>query len=262
MYALPKRAYTFCLRRFADSELSRRAIPWFVRHYNIELCDVAGDLADYRTLGEFFARKLRQGARPIEGGIASPTDGLVQEIGRLTEDRQLHVKGSLFDLARLVQDPRLTEELAGGHVVTVYLSPRDYHRIHAPVPCRPVRVWRIPGALFPVNPASTRAVPGLLAKNERVVTYFSSPLGPFAMVMVGACGVGTIRLRYAASSGRQLRLLPGRAFQRGEEIGHFALGSTVLILFPPSWDLNWAVAVGHHVRMGQTLAMLSLDRNG
>jgi len=258
LYAFPKRAYTFCLRRFVDSGISRRAIPWFIRHYNIELRDVAGDLSDYHTLGEFFARKLRHGARPIEDGVTSPTDGLVREVGRLDGCHRLWVKGALFDLVQLVQDDRLAEELSGGYVVTVYLSPRDYHRIHAPVDCAPDRVWRIPGSLFPVNPASTRAIPGILARNERIVTRFSSPMGPFAMVMVGACGVGTIRLRYAVSRGGRLKLIPGQVYQRGEEIGHFALGSTVLVLFPPTWGLEWSVEVGDHVRMGQSLATVSM----
>lgn len=248
-----------CLRRFVGSALSRRAIPWFIRHYNIELRDVAGDVSDYRTLGEFFARQLRQGARPIEDGITSPTDGLVREIGRLDGHHRLLVKGALFDLTQLVQDPHLAEELSGGHVVTVYLSPRDYHRIHAPVDCRPERVWRIPGKLFPVNPASTKAIPGLLAQNERVVTRFSTPMGPFAMVMVGACGVGTIHLRYAASRGGRLELMPDRAYRRGEEIGHFALGSTVVVLFPPFWELKWTVQPGEGVRMGQKIAVVSMD---
>ncbi|MDI9259959.1 archaetidylserine decarboxylase [Alicyclobacillus sendaiensis] len=262
MYAFPKRAYTFCLRHFVDSEISRRAIPWFIRHYNVELREIAKDLSDYRTLGEFFTRQLRLGARPIEDGITSPTDGLVQEVGGLEGGRRLFVKGSLFNLRQLVQDDDLAEELLGGQSVTVYLSPRDYHRIHAPVECAPEQVWRIPGSLYPVNPAATRVMPGLLARNERVVTRFSSPWGPFVMVMVGACGVGTIRLRYAVNRGRQLNLIPGQAYRRGEEIGHFALGSTVLVLFPSSWALEWSVAVGDHVRMGQNLAKIAMDRKG
>lgn len=259
LYAFPKRAYTFCLRRFVDSGISRRAIPWFIRHYRIELGEVAGDLSDYRTLGEFFARRLRHGARPIEKGVTSPTDGLVREIGRLDGRHRLWVKGALFDLRQLVQEDSLAQELSGGYAVTVYLSPRDYHRIHAPVDCAPERVWRIAGSLFPVNPASTRAIPGLLAKNERVVTRFSSPWGPFAMVMVGACGVGTIHLRYAITRKGHLRLMPGQVYRRGDEIGHFALGSTVLVLFPPSWGLEWSVSAGERVRMGQSLAKVPIE---
>ncbi|GMA58857.1 phosphatidylserine decarboxylase [Alicyclobacillus sacchari] len=236
------------------TRLSRRAIPWFVRHYKVDLDELACALSEFASLGDFFARSLKAGARPIEEGIVSPVDGCVSEIGRLTDQRLLQVKGRSYSLVDLLQDEHAAKVFTDGHYATLYLSPRDYHRVHAPIECVPERLVHVPGTLFPVNALSVAQIDQLFVKNERTITYFQSPIGKFALVMVGAAGVRTICLRYANRRGRgSLDLCAASRFEQGDELGHFALGSTVIVLFPAETRVQWTVQSGDCVRMGQKI---------
>lgn len=241
------------------------AMRAFAARYGIQLEESPG-LDAYATFAEFFARPLRPGLRPIAGGddvVVSPVDAVVSQAGLATGGRLLQAKGIDYDLAALLADPALAARLRGGPFATLYLSPRDYHRIHAPLPGR-IRGYRyVPGRLWPVNPASVRAVPGLFTVNERLVTVLETPLGACAVVAVGATIVGRIRAYYdpaAPLSNRPGGRPASRDYEppipvaKGQELGAFEMGSTViLVLEPGRAALRAELAQGTRVRVGEAL---------
>jgi phosphatidylserine decarboxylase len=198
-------------------------------------------LASYRTFGSFFTRRLKAGARPIapgDGVPISPVDGAVSACGIGEAGRLFQAKGRDYLLSALLADADEARRFEGGSYATLYLSPRDYHRIHAPLGGSILGYSYVPGKLWPVNRPSVRGVPDLFAVNERVVTYLETPLGHVAVVAVGATCVGRIRLAYEddvitdaghAASKRRYDVPPRVA--KGEELGVFEMGSTVILLF-------------------------------
>jgi phosphatidylserine decarboxylase len=237
----------------------------FARRYGIDLGECA-ELSTFRTFGDFFARPLRPGLRPIAPGetvVVSPVDAVISEIGVAVDGTLVQAKGIDYTAAALVGDPGLGRRFDGGAYATLYLSPRDYHRIHFPLGGRVVG-WRyVPGKLWPVNAASVRTVPGLFTVNERLVTLLDSPLGLVAVVAVGATVVGRVRASYdpevpvtnlsgAASQGRTYPdPIP---VEKGQELGAFEMGSTVILLFEPGRAaLSPSLAPGLPVRVGQAL---------
>jgi phosphatidylserine decarboxylase len=237
----------------------------FARRYRIDLSE-CGDLSAFRTFGEFFARPLKPGLRPVAPGddvVVSPVDAVVSEAGLSREGKLVQAKGIDYTVAALVGDERVGARLAGGSYATLYLSPRDYHRIHFPLGGR-VLGWRyVPGKLWPVNPASVRTVPGLFTVNERLVTLLDSPLGLVAVVAVGATVVGRVRATYdpaipvtnlaggGARSGDYATPIP---VQKGQELGAFEMGSTVILVFEPGKvALAPSVAPGARVRVGEAI---------
>ncbi|GAO05120.1 archaetidylserine decarboxylase [Anaeromyxobacter sp. PSR-1] len=241
------------------------AMRAFARRYGIDLSECP-DLDVYRTFGEFFARPLRPGLRPVAPGervLVSPVDAVVSETGLAEAGRLVQAKGIDYPAAALLGDDALAARLAGGAYATLYLSPRDYHRIHFPLGGR-VTGWRyVPGKLWPVNPASVRTVPGLFALNERLVTVLETPLGACAVVAVGATVVGRVCAYYDPSI--PFTNLPGAAprrhdyetpipVEKGQELGAFEMGSTVILLFEPGKvRLDPRLAPGARVRVGEPL---------
>ena len=241
------------------------AMKAFARRYGIDLAECP-DLEVYRTFGEFFARPLRPGLRPVTPGadvLVSPVDGTVSEAGVASGGRLLQAKGLDYPLAALVADDALAARLAGGAFVTLYLSPKDYHRIHFPLGGK-VLGWRyVPGELWPVNPASVRTVPGLFTANERLVTVLETPLGRCAVVAVGATVVGRVHAFYDPSVPYTNQ--PGAAprrhdygtplpVEKGQELGAFEMGSTViLVLEPRRARLDVRLAPGVGVRVGEPI---------
>jgi len=243
----------------------------FARAVGANLDEVELELASYPSLGDFFARKLRPGARAIDAGrdaVISPCDGVIAARGVAAAGELVQAKGRHYQLAELVADGELAERLTGGAYITIYLSPRDYHRVHAPVAARVVGYDYLPGALWPVNPRVAARRDGLLARNERVVFRLNAgALGHVALVMVGASGVGSIRLAPALAGGagaivesgawraahepRRVELA-GDEVARGDELGAFRLGSTVVLVFEPG-AVALAGEVGDAVRFGQRL---------
>jgi phosphatidylserine decarboxylase len=237
----------------------------FARRYGIDLSECP-DLEVYRTFGEFFARPLRPGLRPIATGdrvAVSPVDGVVSEAEVATAGRLVQAKGIEYSAAALLADDALARALEGGAYVTLYLSPRDYHRIHFPLGGR-ILGWRyVPGMLWPVNPASVRTVPGLFTANERLVTVLETPAGRCAVVAVGATVVGRVRAFYdptvphtnvrgAGPSRRDYETpIP---VEKGQELGAFEMGSTVIVLFEPGrMRLDPSVAPGACLRVGERI---------
>jgi phosphatidylserine decarboxylase len=245
--------------------VGRGVMGAFARRYRIDLSE-CGELSGFRTFGEFFARPLRPGQRPVAPGddvVVSPVDAVVSEAGLSRAGRLVQAKGIDYPLEALVGDERVGARLAGGSYATLYLSPRDYHRIHFPLPGR-ILGWRyVPGKLWPVNPASVRNVPGLFTVNERLVTLLDSPLGLVAIVAVGATVVGRVRATYDPEV--PVTNLPGAGAQgrdyanpipvgKGQELGAFEMGSTVILAFEPGRvTLSPALVAGARVRVGEAI---------
>jgi phosphatidylserine decarboxylase len=235
----------------------------FARAVGANLEEVELDLTGYRSLGDFFARRLRRDARPADQdacAIIAPCDGVLAARGTAMAGSMVQAKGRSYELAELVADRALAARLAGGHYATIYLSPRDYHRVHAPVAGHVIGYDYLPGALWPVNPRVAARRDGLLARNERLVIRMNAgALGQVAVVMVGASGVGNIRLAPAlgaadTASWRAAREprrveLPAVAVDRGAELAAFRLGSTVVLVFEPG-KVELSGEVGAAVRFG------------
>lgn len=268
MRLVPKNALSRAVgaaTRWRLGTLGRAAMRAFAARYRVDLseCD---DLSTFATFGEFFARPLRPGSRPVAAGdevLVSPVDGAVSEAGIAEGGRLIQAKGLDYRARDLLGDAKLAARLEGGAFATLYLSPRDYHRIHFPLGGR-VLGWRyLPGRLWPVNPASVRTVPGLFAVNERLVTALDTPLGLCAVTAVGATVVGRVRASYDPAvpftnspGGRpQSRDYPEPIpVEKGQELGAFEMGSTVILLFEPGRvALSPRLAPGAPVRMGEAI---------
>jgi phosphatidylserine decarboxylase len=249
----------------APAPVRLAAMKAFARRYGIDLSECP-DLDVYRTFGEFFARPLRPGLRPVAPGdtvVVSPVDGAVSETGVAAAGRLVQAKGIDYEAAALLGDPELARRLEGGAYATIYLSPRDYHRIHFPLGGA-ITGWRyLPGHLWPVNPASVRTVPGLFAVNERLVTVLDTPLGRCAVVAVGATVVGRVHAYYdptvphtntpAAPSQRRDYGTP-IPIAKGQELGAFEMGSTVIVMFEAGRvRLDPRLVPGARVRVGEEI---------
>ncbi len=275
---LPKRGLTAFAGRVASRErgaTTLRLVRWFVRKYGVNMDEaLQPDVAAYATFNDFFTRALKPEARPIAPApLVSPVDGAISQLGPIEHDQILQAKAHRYSTTALVGgDAALAATFHDGAFATLYLSPRDYHRIH--MPCDGVlrRMIHVPGALFSVNPVTARGVPGLFARNERVVCVFDSPtVGTFALVLVGATIVGSMatvwhgvvnpprtrRIReWHYGEGQQTPAF----LKQGEEMGRFLLGSTVVLLFTQAagvrFDASWQP--GRAIRMGE--AMGSAER--
>ncbi|MEF8721085.1 phosphatidylserine decarboxylase [Candidatus Accumulibacter phosphatis] len=268
-YLLPKQALTTIAGSFAGAqagELTTRVIRWFVKRYRVDLSEAADpDPASYKTFNDFFTRALRADARPLANAdFLCPVDGAISQFGRIEGEQIFQAKGHQYSTTALVGgDAQLAAGFADGAFATLYLSPRDYHRIHMPVDGRLKRMIHVPGELFSVNPATARGVPGLFARNERVVCVFEGEFGSFILVLVGATIVGSMatvwhgrvnpprsgKIRDWPYDGQKILLT------KGEEMGRFLLGSTVVMLFPKDLlSFNPAWAPGGTVRLGERMA--------
>jgi phosphatidylserine decarboxylase len=269
-HLLPKQALTSLAGAMAQARggaLTTAAIRRFVARYGVDMAEAADpDINRYATFNEFFTRALRPGARPLaEAGLVCPVDGAISQFGAIHEGRIVQAKGHDYTVtALLAGDTALAAHFHGGHYATLYLSPRDYHRIHMPCAGRLLRMVHVPGDLYSVNPATARGVTGLFARNERVVCVFEGPgSSPWVLVLVGATIVGSMAtvwhgvvnpprpgaVREWAYADQQIVL------QQGDEMGRFLLGSTVVLLFPPGpLHFNRAWRPGGSVRMGEAMA--------
>jgi len=264
-YLLPKRALTSFAGLVASKEGSRFAphlIRWFVGKYGVDMQEAHDpDLGNYPSFNAFFTRALRDGARPLaDADFVCPVDGAISQIGLIEHDQIFQAKGHRYSTTALVGgDASLAALFDHGSFATLYLSPRDYHRIHMPCDARLRRMIYVPGALFSVNPTTARGVPGLFARNERVVCVFESTSGPFVLTLVGATIVGSMQTTWhgVVNASRKGKIREWRyddqdiRFRKGEEMGRFLLGSTVVMLFPrdvlefnPQWAATGAVRMG------------------
>lgn len=230
------------------------------------------DLSSYRHFNKFFTRELKAGVRNFDGDVNSmlcPCDGRISEHGHIDQDRVFQAKGQDYSLRALLGEDKDASQWLNGYFFTIYLSPRDYHRVHMPVDGRLQRMTHVPGRLFSVAPYTVRKVPGLFARNERVISVFDTPFGPIAQILVGAMLVSSMETTWdgeitpvrSGSIGtrhyndRQIEIL------RGKEMGRFNMGSTVILILPPGVISEPPPLVpGELVKLGQSLA--SLRRTG
>jgi phosphatidylserine decarboxylase len=254
---------------------SRRAwfkgplIRWFAKAYRVDLRDAAEPGLDtYASFNDFFTRALRPGSRPVDGGartLVAAADGVLTEHGTIDGDRLLQAKGRNYSLAELLGEGGATAEaLHGGAYLTIYLAPHDYHRVHAPLAGSLVRTRYIPGDRFSVSRATAAAIGRLFCRNERVVCWLDTEHGPMAVVLVGALNVSSISTaahgEIASGTPREWHEAQPRAFEQGQELGRFNMGSTVIVLLGARAE--WRAGAGHGaaVRMGQALADLVARR--
>ncbi|HMX68520.1 MAG TPA: archaetidylserine decarboxylase [Accumulibacter sp.] len=268
-HLLPKQALTQLAGRLAASNagsLTTAVIRWFIGRYDVDMSEAAEpNPVCYPTFNEFFTRALRDGARPLaEADFVCPVDGAISQFGRIERDQIFQAKGHRYSTAALLGgDSERAAAFVDGDFATLYLSPRDYHRIHMPVGGRLRQMLHVPGELFSVNPATARGVAGLFARNERVVCLFDADFGPFVLTLVGATIVGSMatvwhgtvnpprsgEIRSWTYDDRRIELA------KGEEMGRFMLGSTVVMLFPRNtlaFNPDWRAA--RPVRMGEMMA--------
>ena len=267
-YLLPKRLITTLMGRLASARAGA-ATTWtirrFVARYGVDMNEAAEpDITRYPSFNEFFTRALRPGARPIANAPwVCPVDGAISQFGRIERDRIFQAKGHDYTTTTLVGgDAALAGPFDGGSFATLYLSPKDYHRIHMPCDGTLRRMIHVPGELFSVNPVTARGVPGLFARNERVVCVFDGAHGPFVLALVGATIVGSMATVWhgVVNPPRPGRVREWRyddapvVLKQGEEMGRFLLGSTVVLLFPGALRFNPAWAPARTIRLGETMA--------
>jgi phosphatidylserine decarboxylase len=250
--------------------LKNRVIGLFVRHFEVDLSEaVESDHEAYPHFNAFFTRPLKPGARPIAAAdIVCPADGAVSQLGEIREGLLFQAKNRYFSAEELLGgDEQRAAQFNGGRFATIYLSPRDYHRVHMPIAGRLTATRYIPGKLFSVNATTADNVDRLFARNERLVCYFDTAAGPMAMVLVGAmivAGIETVWSGQVAPPPRRPVLKDYAALpdpvelEKGQEMGRFMLGSTVILLFPEG-AMKWedGYQAGSSTRLGEALGSLS-----
>lgn len=267
-HLLPKQALTVLAGRMAwwqGGAMTTAFIRWFVARYRVDMNEAANsDVASYASFNAFFTRALRPGTRPLaDSAFISPVDGAISQIGPIAGDQIFQAKGHTYSSTALLGgDAALAARFNDGLFATIYLSPRDYHRIHMPCYGQLQHMIHVPGALYSVNPTTARGVPDLFARNERVVCMFDTPLGAMALVLVGATIVGSMATVWHGQvnpprSG-QIRSWDypqgATSLGQGDEMGRFQLGSTVVLLLQRG-ALQWnpSLTATMPVRMGQSL---------
>lgn len=267
-YLIPQQALTALAGRLAGWQGGRwttAAIDRFVARYGVDMSEAENpDTSSYASFNAFFTRPLRSGARPLaKADFVCPVDGAISQCGPVAGDQVFQAKGHRYSTRALLGgDAALAAQFQDGSFATLYLSPRDYHRIHMPCAGQLTRMIHVPGDLFSVNPTTTRGVPGLFARNERVVCVFEGEAGPFVMVLVGATIVGSMATVWhgVVNPPRpgQLREwhyeMGSIHLAQGEEMGRFLLGSTVVMLFPRGlmqFSADWTPR--RPIRMGEAM---------
>lgn len=269
-YVTPQLALSRLAGRLADNErasaLKNRVVHWFIDRYGVNMSEaLESDPEAYPSFNAFFTRALKPGLRPVdpdESVLVSPVDGTISQLGQISDDRVFQAKGQSFSLTELLGgNQERAQPFVDGEFATIYLAPKDYHRIHMPLAGTLREMVYVPGKLFSVNPVTAENVPNLFARNERVVTIFDTDFGPMAMVHVGAMIVGSVETTWAGvvspgtggvtSTRYDPQSNPIR-FEKGQEMGRFRLGSTVVMLLPKG-AVHWNAdkTAGQRVRMGE-----------
>lgn len=258
----------YMLTRWDWPPFKNAAIRVFVRLFKVEMGEAATPWPeDYPTFNAFFTRALREGARPLcaQGELACPADGRLSAFGAISHGQLVQAKGMDYDLGALLGgDTALAERFTDGAFATVYLSPRDYHRVHMPLSGRLLETLHVPGRLFSVNAATARTLPRLFTRNERLVTLFETEAGPMAVILVGAIFVGCMDTVWAGTLaptdlriGRWPKWAGEVQLEKGAEMGRFNMGSTVILLFAKD-AIRWrdGLKEGQVLRMGEGLGSL------
>lgn len=273
-YLLPQHLISRVTGRLAETRIGwikNYLISLFIKRFQVDMSEAEQpDPQAYAHFNAFFTRALKPGARPLAADPAqllSPADGVISEMGPITEGRILQAKGQTYSLQRLLGgDLSRAQPYVGGSFATIYLSPKDYHRVHMPVQGKLLETLYVPGQLFSVNQTTADQVPNLFARNERLVCFFETPAGPMAMILVGAMIVAGIETVWDGQVAPPARRVTVKNFadpapillERGAEMGRFKLGSTVILLFGPQ-AVAWRddLAAGSAVRMGEGVAQIA-----
>lgn len=275
-YVTPQSAVSRLAGKLADMDSSpaakNRVVRWFIQRYGVNMDEALEPSPEaYSSFNAFFTRALKPGLRPVDDRqsvMVSPVDGAISQLGTISDDRVFQAKGQSFSLTELLGgDPDRAKPFENGEFATIYLSPKDYHRIHMPLAGTLREMTYVPGKLFSVNPTTAEQVPNLFARNERVACVFDTDAGPMALVLVGAMIVGSMETTWAgvvapddkgvSTSGYSHLETPIR-FEKGEEMGRFRLGSTVVMVMPKgavSWQDDQVA--GKTVRMGESFGSLA-----
>ncbi len=268
-YALPKQRLTLVAGRIARARggaMTTRLIRWFVARYGVDMSEAENpDIASYASFNDFFSRPLRKGIRPLaHADFVCPVDGAISQVGAIDDHHIVQAKGHRFTTTELIGgDGTLAAKFRHGSFANLYLSPRDYHRLHMPCAGRLISMRYIPGSLFSVNPVTAQGVPNLFARNERLVCVFESlEHGTFVMVLVGATIVGSMATVWHGVVNSRRTGTPTEwrytdkeiAFEQGEEMGRFLLGSTIVMLFQEAtltFNDSWIPA--RQVQLGESM---------
>lgn len=263
----PQHALSRLAGKLADSRspwLRDMLIRRFVAAFDVDLSEAARGIGEFASFNDFFTRELKHGARPLADSAAfilSPADGAISQLGPITGGRILQAKGRDYSVAEILGGDADAARFEGGRFMTIYLSPRDYHRVHMPAAGRLAASAYLPGDLFSVNQETAEGVDRLFARNERLACLFDGPDGRFASIMVGAmivAGIDTVWPNtfrtHARSVVREDFSAAARDFAAGDEMGRFYLGSTVVLLFEPD-RVEWleSLKAGDPLRMGQAI---------
>jgi phosphatidylserine decarboxylase len=269
-YVIPQHTISRIVYRATRSRrvwLKDRLIRSFLRMFPVDMSEAREpDPKCYATFNEFFTRELRPGLRKIaeeRDAIASPVDGFVSAAGTIDNSTLIQAKGRTYDIETLLAGARAwAPQLRGGSFVTLYLAPFNYHRVHVPLDATLRETWYVPGRLFSVNTVTVAAVPRLFARNERIISLFDTAAGPMAEILVGALNVGSMSTVWHGEVTPQAKRIVTRlpapatsaALRRGDEMGRFNMGSTVILLFAPggvAWDPD--IVTGRVVRLGERI---------
>lgn len=268
MPVIPKNDLSHTVGKIVHTRLpgpvGRKSVEWFARYYNINLEEAEHAIENYPTIGALFTRKLKDGVRPIGSGIVHPADAVITEAGPIKDMTLIQAKGRTYSVAGLLGGGPYVQNFENGAFATYYLCPTDYHRVHAPADGKVIWSNHIPGALWPVNDWSTQAVPNLFNVNERIALVIETERGLIALVMVAATNVGNMSItidpsistkeRWGDRRPRPKNYENGLPIRRGDEVGIFHMGSTVVMLYAPGvLDGNPATLKAIHSRVGASL---------
>ncbi|HDS3849909.1 archaetidylserine decarboxylase [Legionella pneumophila] len=272
-YLIPKHGITALAGYFADVKsprLKNFLIRNFIRKFDVDMSEaLIEDPKSYDCFNDFFIRHLKPECRPLsQSDVICPVDGCISEIGKIERGQLLQAKGKYYSVQELLAcDGQLAEQFVQGQFATLYLSPKDYHRVHMPIDAELVSMTYIPGALFSVQPATTRVIPKLFARNERLAIFFKTKIGPMVMVMVGATIVGAIGTSWHGDVKRSKKLerfdyseqFSDKIMSQGSEMGYFKLGSTVVLLFANGEKIQWdkELLAGSKVQLGKPMAIIT-----
>ncbi|KTD19815.1 archaetidylserine decarboxylase [Legionella londiniensis] len=274
-YVIPKTTLTTFAGFLANSKnpsVKNRLIRHFIRRFGVDMSEALEENPEnYASFNDFFIRRLKPECRPFSSAdIISPVDGFISEIGQASQGKLLQAKGWYYSIHELLASQQdISAQFAEGLFATLYLSPKDYHRVHMPISAKLIEMIYVPGKLFSVQPATTRVIPRLFARNERLVVFFATDAGLMAMVLVGATIVGGIGTSWHGDIVRGRKKVTfdypqdekAINLSKGEELGYFKLGSTVIVLFANSNAVRWQedLKAGEKIRLGQALGSLQLD---
>lgn len=267
-YVIPKQLITTLAGKFASAEcgkLTTVVIEWFIQRYQVNMGEaLVEDVTHYRTFNAFFTRALKPSARPLANAdYICPVDGAISQFGDIRANQLFQAKGHTYTTQTLLANNQtLASQFENGHFATLYLSPKDYHRIHMPCDGTLKSMTYVPGDLFSVNPTTAEGVPNLFARNERVICAFESPHGPFVLILVGATIVGSMATTWhgVVNPPRTGKIKTytyehnAPTFKQGEEMGQFLLGSTVVMLFPKNtFAFNASWSPKKQIRLGESM---------